>query len=123
MFTSASQPPNDANAFMDNAGSRYDVNMGLDEIVVNGPGEPKKAIVSKSGLETVLLLLGEVVEPEDDATGVSEFCIPEKLSKPSKSELGESCVDAVLMEEPALAGTLLGPGTGLLFEKRLSESD
>lgn len=119
ILTSPSHPPNEANAFMDCTGSRYDVNIGLDDIVVKGPGEPKKASVSVSGVDVEALTLG--VDPEEEVTGASELGIV-KPSNPSKRELGESWVEAVVTEERALPGTRLGPAVGLPFEKRLIDS-
>lgn len=116
MFTSPSHPGNEANAFMDCIGSRYDVNIGLEAIVVKGPGEPKYDIVSKSCAEGEGLALDE--GPEADATSALGTLYP------SKRELGESCVEAVATEERALPGTRLGPAVeGLLLAKRLSDSD
>lgn len=95
--------------------------MGLEEIVVKGPGEPKKANVSISGVEAGAEALALGVEDEDEAIGASELGIV-KPSNPSKRELGESCVDAVATEERALPGTpgtRLGPAAELLLAKRL----
>jgi hypothetical protein len=118
ILTSPSHPPNEANALMDCIGSRYDVNMGLEDTVVNGPGEPKKANVSASGVDVDAFMLG--VDPEVEVAGVSDFGI-EKPSNCSKMEFGESCVEVEATEDEPLPATRLGPA--VLLAKRLSESD
>jgi hypothetical protein len=75
---SPSHPPNEANAFIDWTGSRYDVNMGFEDMVVNGPVEPKSAIVSRSVVDRVELA---VILPDTgaDEVGVDALKV-EKLS-------------------------------------------
>ena len=88
---------------------------------MKGPGEPKKAIVSRSRAGVEALTPGEEVELE--AVGASELGT-EKRSYPSNRELGESCDETVVAEDPALPGTRLGPATEeLSLIKRLTESD